>query len=108
MTGNSTKVLKVSALTQLCSIILLPFSAAFGILGISFVRFFEWGARNITLAYICFYTYKLNTSIIGLLKNMKKPDFIFIGTGKSGTTWLFKNLQSTVIYTFQKQGNQFF
>ena len=68
MTGNSTKVLKVSALTQLCSIILLPFSAAFGILGISFVRFFEWGARNITLAYICFYTYKLNTSIIGLLK----------------------------------------
>ena len=68
MTGNSTKVLKVSTLTQLCSIILLPFSATFGILGISFVRFFEWGTRNITLALICFYIYKLNTSIIGLLK----------------------------------------
>ena len=64
MTGNSTKVLKVSALTQLCSIILLPFSAAFGILGISFVRFLN-GEQEISrlLTYASILTNLIHLSL---------------------------------------------
>ena len=40
---------------------------------------------------------------------MKKPDFIFIGTGKSGTTWLFKNLQKhSDIYVSETKETNFF